>query len=550
MSGFGERFRRAGYSVPKPLIEIEGKPIIGHVIDMFPGETDFVFICNKEHLEDPSFRMEKILRKLCPSGKILGITPHKLGPVHAVMQVRSHLKADVQTIINYCDFTCYWDWRHFKKFVESTGCIGAIPAYKGFHPHSLNNTNYAYMLEQDGWVKDIQEKCPYTKNRMNEFASSGTYYFASGKIALDACEGVLDQMLDTNGEYYVSLAYKVLLQRGEPVAVYPLQHFMQWGTPGDVGEYNRWSDIFTNLVSRVSENHLEARGSIIIPLAGLGKRFADEGYKVAKPLIEVSGVPMVIQATRDLPPGEHYSFVVRSDMAEAGAIAKKLVSEFKTAEIVEIDSLTDGQACTALLGLDAIPDDKADFPITVGACDNGVIFSHDTFQNLLEEQQSDVVVWGVRSHPHAMANPEMYGWIDENDGKIAQISVKKPISENLKEPVVLGIFTFRNARVFRQVVERLISRNGRVNGEFYLDSCIEDAVSLGLNCTFFEVEHFLCWGTPNDLMTFQYWQSCFHKWSSHDYELQKDLRVPREKIAEIDRTCRQSMSYDACKTDD
>ena len=42
MSGFGERFRRDGYLVPKPLIEIEGKPIIAHVIDMFPGETDLI----------------------------------------------------------------------------------------------------------------------------------------------------------------------------------------------------------------------------------------------------------------------------------------------------------------------------------------------------------------------------------------------------------------------------------------------------------------------------------------------------------------------------
>ena len=46
MSGFGERFRRAGYTVPKPLIKIDGKPIIEHVIDMFPGETNFIFICN------------------------------------------------------------------------------------------------------------------------------------------------------------------------------------------------------------------------------------------------------------------------------------------------------------------------------------------------------------------------------------------------------------------------------------------------------------------------------------------------------------------------
>ena len=45
MSGFGERFRRAGYSIPKPLIEVDGKPIIQHVIEMFPGEEKFIFIC-------------------------------------------------------------------------------------------------------------------------------------------------------------------------------------------------------------------------------------------------------------------------------------------------------------------------------------------------------------------------------------------------------------------------------------------------------------------------------------------------------------------------
>ena len=53
MSGFGERFRRAGYQVPKPLIEIDGKPIIAHGVDMFPGEQDFLFICNNQHLGNP-----------------------------------------------------------------------------------------------------------------------------------------------------------------------------------------------------------------------------------------------------------------------------------------------------------------------------------------------------------------------------------------------------------------------------------------------------------------------------------------------------------------
>ena len=106
MSGFGERFRRAGHTVPKPLIEMEGKPIIAHVIAMFPGETDFLFVCNQAHLDEPSFRMAEILRHYCPSGRIVGIAPHKLGPVHAVRKVESLMDADEPVIVNYCDFTC------------------------------------------------------------------------------------------------------------------------------------------------------------------------------------------------------------------------------------------------------------------------------------------------------------------------------------------------------------------------------------------------------------------------------------------------------------
>ncbi len=128
MSGFGERFRRANYTVPKPLIEIDGKPIIGHVIDMFPGEHDFLFICNNDHLQCAEYRMKEILREHCPTGRIVGIPPHKLGPIHAVRQVEHLIDPARPVVVNYCDFTCYWDWENFKKFVALTGCAGAIPA--------------------------------------------------------------------------------------------------------------------------------------------------------------------------------------------------------------------------------------------------------------------------------------------------------------------------------------------------------------------------------------------------------------------------------------
>jgi hypothetical protein len=83
--------------------------------------------------------MEKILHRYCPTGKIIGIAPHKPGPVHTVRQIEEHLNPTEPVVVNYCDFTCYWEWDHFGKFVQHTRCAGAIPAYKGFHPHSRKN---------------------------------------------------------------------------------------------------------------------------------------------------------------------------------------------------------------------------------------------------------------------------------------------------------------------------------------------------------------------------------------------------------------------------
>ena len=531
MSGFGERFRRAGYVVPKPLIEIDGKPIIAYVIDMFPSESNFIFICNQEHLDEPTYQMETILKEFCPSGRIIGIPPHKLGPVYAVSQVEHLLDPEEPVIVNYCDFTCYWDWNHFKSYVKETACAGAIPAYKGFHPHSLGNTNYAYMREIDGWVQDIQEKQPYTNNRMEEYASSGTYYFASTQIMSEAFRTSMEQGLNTGGEFYVSLAYKPLLSSKQPVAVYPLQHFMQWGTPEDVAEYDTWSKAFRGLVTQ-SKNFTSLKGALIIPMAGLGQRFADECYLLTKPLIPVSGLSMVAQATHDLPLAEIHVFVLRTDMLGYADVANQLRTLYPKAIIKTIDRVTEGQACTALIGLDALEDEggKSCFPITIGACDNGALYDINAFGKLVNDPLVDVIVWGIRGYPNATRHAKMFGWIDAEGGLIRSISVKTPLSVPASDPIVLGTFTFRRADDFRRALDRLVALDGRINGEFYIDSLINDAIALGLQCHLFEVDSYLCWGTPNDLRTFEYWQSCFHKWTSHPYRLELDARVPSDQV--------------------
>ncbi len=538
MSGFGERFKRAGYNVPKPLIEVDGKPIIAHVIDMFPGETNFVFICNEDHLREPKYRMRDILHELCPTGKIVSIPSHKLGPIHAVRLAAEHIDPSSPVVVNYCDFTCYWDWSHFKKWVHIAKCDGAIPAYKGFHPHTLGTTNYAYMRENNGVLLDIQEKKPFTPDRMNEYASSGTYYFSSGKLMLSAFEKTVQQSLHIGGEFYVSLAYKILLANQNPIAVYDLQHFMQWGTPEDLKEYNNWSDIFARL--QTSSSPIQKLGTVIIPMAGLGQRFAREGYTTTKPLIPVSGKPMVIQATNDLPAAERYIFVVRSDMPEYEKVKTTLSHEYENISIVTVPEVTEGQACTALLGLDALNEDITG-PILFGACDNGALYDAEKLNVLIQDDTVDVIVWGARGHTNALRHPQMYGWIDSEKDTIKSISVKVPLTSPQSDPIVLGTFIFKRAADFRRCVDHMMNRNCRVNGEFYIDTCINDAIELGLNCKLFEVDHYISWGTPNDLRTFEYWQSCFHKWHSHSYQLQHDADMAKPAMTYLEDRYKKSI---------
>ena len=539
MSGFGERFRRAGYSIPKPLISVEGKPIIAHVIDMFPGEADFHFICNADALENPSFQMRETLENYCPTGRIHSIPSHKLGPVHAVQMIQDSLKADDPVIVNYCDFTCYWDWKDFKATVDRADIDGCIPAYKGFHPHSLGQTNYAYLRLSDNEVIDIQEKQPFTENRMEEFASSGTYYFSSARLMTDAFSYVREKSLSVNGEFYVSLAFKYLLSQKMTVVPYGLQHFMQWGTPEDVFEYNYWSSVFRQLITERNASSTDREGALIIPAAGRGQRFRDEGYTDSKPMIEVSSREMIIRAVDDLPPASQKIFILRKDLEDIARVRDVLNATYDEPTIVILSGETGGQAETVRNALDEIPNEVAlgGSTITIGACDSGFIYNDEDFRDLIDSGSADVIVWVKTGYPNADRFPSMYGWVDVQDGVVKGVSVKKSLKDTRTDPIITGTFTFRNQRVLVSLLDRLLARGGVVNGEYYLDSCIEDALMLGLSVQTFEVEEFLCWGTPNDLKTFHYWQSCFHKWKGHEYSIDRDPRISaNEKIRLIAET--------------
>ena len=531
MSGIGKRFIEAGYKEPKPLIVIDGKPIIEHVCNLFPNEDKFTFICNSKHLSETNMR--EVLQSIKPNANIVEIPNHKKGPVYAVSLVEYLIEDDEEVIVNYCDFGTYWDYEDFLKHTRNRDADGAIPSYKGFHPHMLGSTNYAFMRDENQWMLEIKEKEPFTNNRMQEYASNGTYYFKKGSYVKKYFKELINRDINLKGEYYVSLIYNLLVEDGLKVSIYNIQHMLQWGTPQDVEEYNTWSKYFKNAIEEKPKPKPQEKSITLIPLAGRGSRFAKVGYKDPKPLIKVSGKPMIIQAANSLPNSQNHIFVTLKEHLENYPLEKTLKQEYQDANIISIDEVTQGQAITCSLGLKDADENSS---LLIAATDNGMIYNHEKYQNLIEDENVDAIIFTFKHHISSKNNPQMYGWVkvDDKDNATA-VSVKVPISDNpYEDHAIVGTFWFKKVEYFNKALKKLLEKNIRVNGEYYVDSLMGELIELGLNVKVFEVDDYICWGTPDDYETFVYWQSFFHKVSWHPYSLEKDITVNKEKIKKLD----------------
>lgn len=509
MSGRSSRFTATGYNIPKYLIEVDGKPVIQHIIELYPKDSEFVFILNKEHATETE--IIKILGDIVKDGYIFVIDNHKKGPVFTVSEIDGIIRDDEQVIINYCDFSMYWDYKDFEKFVDETQCDGAVVCYTGFHPHMLGGDNYAFcrtnLFDE---ILEIREKQPFTNDKMSEYASTGTYYFRRGEYVRKYFRQLMDEDININGEYYVSLVYNLLIKDNLVSKVYEVPHMLQWGTPFDLEFYQKWSDYYKKTLDGQKEVTIP-NCIILLPMAGAGSRFSKEGYQDPKPFIKVNGKGMLKQAIRCLPKTEDIIY----------GCLKRDRNNSPLGNVVWIDDVLPGQACTTERLVNVVDDDQS---ILVSACDNGVFYDVDKFLDLVNDYSNDIIVWSYRNNYTSHYNPNMYSWLDvDENNNVRYVDVKNFIGDNpLNEYAIVGTMFFRNKEVYLNSLQNLYNKNIRTNGEYYIDNLLNEAIALGYKVKNFEVDEYICWGTPNDLKTYEYWQTFFNKVDWHPYEYGRD----------------------------
>lgn len=261
--------------------------------------------------------------------------------------------------------------------------------------------------------------------------------------------------------------------------------------------------------------------NILIPMAGAGSRFSEAGYTVSKPAIPTYDkrtgrkVPMVVCATLDLPgvepDGSNVIYVDRNFHKMDGT-ETTILNYLPAAQFITVDHLTEGQACTCLLAEKFIDNDEE---LLIAGCDNGMELDKVRFDRLRED--ADVIVFTYRHNEMVMKNPNAIGWmiVDQSENVIGT-SIKKAISDMpMEDHAVVATFWFKRGSMFVEATKKMIAKNDRVNGEFYVDQVVKHMLDLGYRAKVFEIDRYIGWGTPSDFelyqKTFEYWKGFYEK---------------------------------------
>ena len=236
--------------------------------------------------------------------------------------------------------------------------------------------------------------------------------------------------------------------------------------------------------------------NIVIPMAGLGSRFARAGYTLPKPLIPVHGVPMIRLVIANVTPSCPHRFVFicqRAHAAEYG-LREKLTAWAPGAAVVELDRLTEGAACTVLTAREHIDSDE---PMMIANSDQYVDIAIDPYVSSMAERGLDGLIMTMQAD-----DPKWSFAALDAQGHVTRVVEKEVISTH----ATVGIYNFARGRDFVRGAERMIARNLRVNNEFYVapvyNEMIEDGARIGVYDIGADGSGMYGLGIPDDLNAF------------------------------------------------
>lgn len=198
--------------------------------------------------------------------------------------------------------------------------------------------------------------------------------------------------------------------------------------------------------------------NIVIPMAGRGSRFANAGYTDPKPMIPVHGIPMIRLVIENLRPARphRFIFICQREHYHAYGLDTRLAEWVPNSEVVLLDGITEGAACTVLAAR-ALIEDSA--PLMIANSDQYVDIAIDAYLNDMDARGLDGIIMTMKA-----SDPKWSFAATDANGFVTHVAEKKPISDD----ATVGIYNFARGSDFVGGADAMIAADERVNGEFYV----------------------------------------------------------------------------------
>ena len=254
----------------------------------------------------------------------------------------------------------------------------------------------------------------------------------------------------------------------------------------------------------------------LIPMAGLGSRFTQDGYRLPKPFIPILGMPMFMAALRSFPEAAKYVFLCRENFLHQFPFEREAHKHCPNSTIIRVKEDTEGQACTCLL---AEQDTQPEEELLISSIDYQIVYPSHVFDSLRKTEEVDAIVFTFHLNPMENKNPEGFAYCRVDGDRVLEIVEKRTISDTPeKDYAVVGSFYYRKAKDFCSSAKDMIAKNIRVNGEFYVGTSLNQLIENGSDVRILPVDKFICFGTPFELNVFHAWEEYFYAMKHHPYK--------------------------------
>ncbi|MGY5146749.1 MAG: glycosyltransferase family 2 protein [Candidatus Nitrosopumilus sp. bin_7KS] len=225
MAGRGKRFAEQGFSKPKPLIEINGKPMIQLVVENLCIDAQYTFVCQREH--DQKYSVEDFLHYIKPNCNIIHLDEITDGPASTVLSAKKFINNDDELIIANSDQFVEWNSNNFVSYLRDKNADGGILTFEAYD----SKWSFAKVNEL-GFVTEVAEKKP-----ISNVATVGIYYYKKGKFFVEAAEQMIRKNILINNEFYVAPVYNEMIENGKKICTYNVKKMYGLGTPEDLDLY-------------------------------------------------------------------------------------------------------------------------------------------------------------------------------------------------------------------------------------------------------------------------------------------------------------------------